>query len=105
MSELLFGKLQGKLMAAENYNVVDAAILTEAVINKFDGEIQKLIFDWADGADVTSAEVDGTTVEDIVSAIDCSVFQALCILNAVKEKPDCFESAVFRLRTDTVIGE
>ena len=105
MADLSFGRLQGKLMAAEKYSAIDAAILTEAVIDKFDEEVRTLVLDWVEGKDISSSEVDGTAVEDIVEAIDCSVFQALCILNAVKEKPDCFESAVFQLTMDSVLED
>lgn len=103
MADISFGKIQGKLIVSEHYNIIDAAIFTEAVIDSFDDDVRRLVFDWTDGKDISSAEVDGVTVQDIVDEIECSVFQALCILNAIKEKPDCFDLAIFELRTDEVI--
>ncbi len=104
MADISFGKLQGKLIASEHYNVIDAAIFTEAVINRFSEDVRNTVFEWAEGNDISSTEIDGTTVQDIVDEIDCSVFQALCILNALKEKPDCFNLATFNLKTDSVMG-
>lgn len=105
MTTLSFGKLQGKLMASEKYSVIDAAILTEAVIDSFSDHIRDAVFSWAEGEDVRSIATNGTTVAEIIEAVGCSTFQALCILDAVYKKPDCFDSAVFSLSSDQVLGE
>ncbi len=104
MMDISFGKLQGKLMASDRYNVVDAAILTEIVMDKFAGPVRNTVLKWADGADVTDEEIGGMTVKEITGEIGCSVFQALCIINAVMEDPECYASAVFRLRVDHAGG-
>ena len=103
MANISFGKLQGKLIAAEHYNVIDAAILTEVVIDKFSDDVRNAVLEWVDGKDIRSNEFDGVTVQDIIDEIGCSVFQALCILNALQEKPDCFDLATFYLKTDAVM--
>jgi hypothetical protein len=100
MMDISFGKLQGKLMASEQYNIVDAAIMTEIVMDKFDGSVRESILKWADGADVTDAEHGGMTVKEITEEIGCTAFQALCIINAVMEDPECYAAAVFRLSKD-----
>ena len=103
MIDISFGKLQGKLMASEKYNAVDAAILTEVVIDRFSEDVRKTILDWADGVNVDQIEIDGVAVKDVADEIGCSTFQALCILNAVREKPDCFAPAIFTLTVDSIL--
>lgn len=105
MADISFGKLQGKLIASEHYSVIDSAILTELVINRFSDDVRNTVFEWAEGKDITSSEIDGVTVQDIVDELGCSVFQALCILNALKDKPDCFDLATFILKTDEVMED
>ena len=105
MTTLAFGKIQGKLMACEKYSVIDAAILAEAVIDSFSEHIRDAVLRWAEGEDVMSLTSNGTTVAYIIEAVGCSVFQALCILDAIYKKPDCFDSAIFSLSLDQVLGE
>lgn len=102
MAEVSFGTLQGKLMACEKYNPVDSAILTEMVFNNFDEEVRRLVFNWVEGKDVASETIEEVTVTDIIDSLECTTFQALCILNAVKNRPDCFDSAVFSLNIDEI---
>lgn len=97
-----FNKIQNKLIIEENLEVVQAAILTADILNYYDATIKKAILAWADGKDMMSFSIEETTVKDIVEELDCSVYQALALLNATNQNRNIFDTAVLVLERDEV---
>lgn len=103
MDDSIFSKLQNKLLAEEECNIIQSAILTADILNHYNDSIREAILNWADGKDVTSFEIDGTKVSDIMEEINCSVFQALCVLDGIHANPEIFMDAVLVSWEDSII--
>lgn len=104
MEESIFNKIQTKLIEEENMSLVMSAIMTADIVNQYDAIVRTAIISWAEGKDVTGFSIDDTGVTDIMAEINCSVFQALCILNGIHKNPECFMDAVFVSWKDDVIS-
>ena len=102
MEKTVFSAIQNKLILQEKYKVFDAAVITANILTCYDEDIKKAIISWANGDDVSSFELNGSTVSDVSEELSCSVFQALCFMNALTKDVDIYMDAVLRLEGDYI---
>lgn len=102
MENTIFSAIQNKLMLKEKYTALDSAILTANILTCYDEKIKQTIIAWAKGEDVKNFELNGSTVSEVVEELSCSVFQALCFMNALTKDVDVYMDAVLQLEGDYI---
>lgn len=104
MEDSIFSRLQNRLVQEEKLSIIHSAILTADILNHYEPSVKEAVLAWADGKDVGTYEIDGTSVEDITGELNCSVFQALCILNGIHSNPEIFMDAVLVSWKDDIVS-
>ena len=97
MEDKTFSALQNKLILDEKYSVLDAAVMTANILTCYDDDVRKNIIDWATGKDVSTYELNGSTVAEVKDELACSTFQALSFMNALTKDVDIYMDAMLRL--------
>lgn len=96
MEQNLFNQIQTRIIVKEKLSLINAAIMTANVLNRFADETKDAVIRWSKGEDVTDFSYQGTTVSAIIHQLQCSEFQAVCILDEVGVNRNSFATALLR---------
>ena len=102
MKDIIFSDLQNKLITEEKLSNIYSAIIGADIINHYSDEAKKAVSNWVQGGDVSDTVIGDVTVAEIVAELNCSTFQAICVLNSIEHDPDIFSDAVLVLWKDSI---
>ena len=88
VSAKIIKELQSRIMVDENVSMVQAAILTDNVLNRFDPRVREGALLWLEDRLTDSFQAGDISLADVRDELDITPFQALCVMDIYLKNPD-----------------
>jgi len=91
-------EMQAKIMVEENMPIIQAAILTDNVLNRFDPRVREGAILWMQDRLTDDFTVEDISLADVRDELEVTPFQALCVMDIYLKTPDFIPRADWFLK-------
>lgn len=91
-------EMQAKIMVEEKMPIVQAAILADNVLNRFDPRIREGAILWMQDRLTAEFSVEDISLADVQDELEVTPFQALCVMDIYLKTPDFIPRADWFLK-------
>ena len=91
-------EMQAKIMVEENMPIIQAAILTDNVLNRFDPRVREGAILWMQDRLTDDFTVEDISLADVRDELEVTPFQALCVMDIYLKNPDFIPRADWFLK-------